>query len=266
MIIASTWHDLIAGLRFYSRLPLPPAAGEDNPHAAPDLDRMAPVVPLVGALLGGLAGLVLVPAAWLWPPVIAAILCVTTAVVVTGAFHEDGLADTADSFGGYTVTKRLEIMRDSRIGTFGAAALALALLLRVSTVAALVDQAGVWAAVLALTAAGALSRTAALLLFARLAPARLDGAGHAAGRPGSRAMLRAEALAAVLALLVLPVAGFPAVLAVMVAAAMTGLLAVRFARAHLGGHSGDVAGATQQVGEIAILLTLLALVTARAGT
>lgn len=259
MSLSSPWHDLIAGLRFYSRLPLPPLAGEDGAHAPPDLDRLAPMVPLVGAVLGGLAGLVLVPASWLWPPVIAAILCVAAAVVMTGAFHEDGLADTADSFGGYTIDKRLEIMRDSRIGTFGAAALGLALLLRVTVIAGLVDQAGAWATLLALMASGALSRTAALLLFVRLAPARPDGAGQAAGQPGSRAILRAEVLAAALATLVLPAAGLPAVFVAAIVAALIGLLAVRLARAHLGGHTGDVAGATQQVAEIAILLSLLAL-------
>lgn len=259
MSLSSPWQDLIAGLRFYSRLPLPPLAGEDGAHAPPDLDRLAPMVPLVGAVLGGLAGLVLVPASWLWPPVTAAILCVAAAVVMTGAFHEDGLADTADSFGGYTLDKRLEIMRDSRIGTFGAAALGLALLLRVSAIAGLVALAGPWRTLLALMVAGALSRTAALLLFVQLPPARPDGAGQSAGRPGTRAMLKAEVLAAILAMAVLPIAGLPAAILVMAATAIIGLLAVRFARAHLGGHTGDVAGATQQVAEIAILLGLLAL-------
>ncbi|WP_439573602.1 adenosylcobinamide-GDP ribazoletransferase [Phreatobacter sp.] len=256
---SSALHTLIAGLRFYSRLPLPPVEDEADAHAPPDLDRLAPVVPLVGAVLGGLAGLVLVPATWLWPPVIAAILCVAAAIVMTGAFHEDGLADTADSFGGYTVEKRLEIMRDSRIGTFGASALGLGLLLRVALIAALVDQTGAWATMLALVAAGALSRTAALSLFVQLDPARPDGAAQAAGRPGSRAILRSQGLAAILAMLVLPAAGPQGVFAAVVVAAATALMAVRFARTHLGGHTGDVAGATQQVGEIAILLSLLAL-------
>lgn len=258
MSLSRPWYDLIAGLRFYSRLPLPPLAGEPAAHGPPDLDRMAPVVPLVGAVLGGLAGLVLLPAAWLWPPAIAAILCVAAAVILTGAFHEDGLADTADSFGGYTLDKRLDIMRDSRIGTFGAAALGLALLLRVSAIAGLLSLAGAWRTALALMAAGALSRTAALLLFLQLAPARADGAAHAAGRPGPRSIVLAQVLAALLAILVVPVAGLTGLATAALAAALIGLLAVRFARTHLGGHTGDVAGATQQVAEIAILLGLLA--------
>lgn len=216
-----------------------------------------PAVPLVGLVLGGLAGAVLIVAAGLWHPVIAAILCVAAAVIMTGAFHEDGLADTADSMGGWSVEQRLTIMTDSRIGTFGASALILGLGLRVAAIAGLVTAAGAGRAALALAAAGAISRTAALILAAHLAPARPDGAAHAAGVPTPEGFTRACLTAAGIGLLAWPAAGFGGVIVALLAAAGLAVAAERFAMRHVGGQTGDLAGATQQVVEIAVLLTLL---------
>lgn len=252
------WRETVQGLRFYSRLPIPPLPGEADPYGLPDLGRLARAVPLVGLVLGGLAGLVLIVGAALWPPPVAAILAVGAAIVMTGAFHEDGLADTADSFGAMTAERRLEIMKDSRIGTFGASALILGLGLRVTALAGLVGAVGAGRTALALAAAGAVSRTAALYLPVSLAPVRPDGAGRAAGVPTMETWTQACAIAAVLLLLAWPAGGFLGILAAAGVAAGLGHLAVRFAAAHVGGHTGDIAGATQQVVEIAVLLTLLA--------
>ncbi len=251
------WRDTIRALRFFSRLPLPALPGENDPHAAPDLARLMPAVSLAGLVLGGLAGAVLIIAAGLWPPAVAAILCVAAAVIMTGAFHEDGLADTADSLGGRSVEQRLAIMKDSRIGTFGASALILGLGLRVAAIAGLLAAAGAGRTALALAAAGAISRTAALILAAHLPPARADGAAHAAGVPTPEGFGRACLTAAAIALLTWPVAGFGGVIVALLVAAGLAVAAERFAMRHVGGQTGDLAGATQQVVEIAVLMALL---------
>lgn len=251
------WRDTLKALRFFSRLPLPPLPGEADAHGPPDFSALARVVPLVGLVLGGLAGLALVPAALVWPPVIAALIAVGLGIVMTGAFHEDGLADTADSFGGMTPERRLEIMKDSRIGTFGAAALIIALSLKTAAIASLIADVGAGRTALALAAAGAVSRMAAIALVVYLPPARPDGAGQAVGAPSVDAWQTGCLLAAGLGFLAWPAAGFVGAVLGLAAAAGLASLALRFARAHVGGQTGDLAGAAQQSIEIALLLTWL---------
>lgn len=252
--------DLLVALRFYTRLPLPVLPQETEPHAAPSLKRIAYAVPLAGAVIGGLGGLVLALAILLHLPVLpASILAVTAMVLMTGAFHEDGLADTADGFGGgRDRAHRLEIMRDSRIGTFGGAALVLSLLLRVSAIDALVLAAGPWRTIAILAAAGAASRAAGIALLEILDPARADGASTAAGRPGPEGFVAASLSAAILvALLLVPTLGIRAAAVGLVAPVLCLFVISRLSNAKIGGQTGDVAGATQQVAEIAILLGLL---------
>ena len=120
-------------IRFYSRLPIPALPGE-NPHMLPDFRLVPRALPFAALVIAAPAALVALLAglAGVGGPLTAA-LAVTALVVTTGAFHEDGLADSADGlFGGHTPERRLEIMKDSRVGTFGALALGLSLLLRVS--------------------------------------------------------------------------------------------------------------------------------------
>src|SRR5580698_2328670 len=111
----------IAALRFYSRLPLPALAFEREPFALPDLARLAPYAPLAGAIIGAGGAIVLALARALGlPALLSAALALSALVLVSGAFHEDGLADVCDGFGGgATRERKLEIMRDSRIGAFG---------------------------------------------------------------------------------------------------------------------------------------------------
>lgn len=252
------WRDTIVALRFFSRLPLPPLPGEADPHGLPDFTRLIRVVPLAGLVLGGLAGAVLILASALWPPIVAALVCVGAAIVMTGAFHEDGLADTADSFGGMTVERRLDIMKDSRIGTFGAAALIIGLGLRVAAIGALVTSVGAGRTALVLAATGALSRAAALGVQVRLPPARVEGAAYATGKPREDDWFKALLLAGAIFLLAIPAGGvFGTVMGLVVTGGVV-TLAIRFARSHVGGQTGDLTGATQQVIEIATLLTLLA--------
>ena len=235
-------------------------AFENAPFAMPDFSRLARILPLAGVLIG-LAAAVILALAMLagLPAMLAAALAVAALVVVTGAMHEDGLADCADGFGGGNSQERkLEIMRDSRIGTFGAAALVLSLGLRILALGALAGH-GLATAALALAASAGFSRACGLLPLAMLAPARNDGAGHLAGRPSAAALQTAAGLAVATGLLPL-LAGVP--LRGVFASAFLALAAaygvVRLARQQIGGQTGDVAGAAQQLAEIGFLLGLVA--------
>src|SRR5262245_21797386 len=114
-------------LRLLTRLPV-----GSRESLGPDwLDEAARYFPAVGLVVGALTALVLVVASHFWPAWIAAALALAASIAITGAFHEDGLSDTFDSFGGSTVEQRLAIMKDSRIGTYGALALVFSVLLRI---------------------------------------------------------------------------------------------------------------------------------------
>lgn len=242
--------DLIAALRLLTRLPVDWLAGAGRP---PRLQRMVWAYPLVGALVGALGGIAYWIAAGIGcPPALAAVWGLAALVLATGAFHEDGLADTADGFGGgATRQRKLEIMRDSRIGSYGVIAVVLSLTLRVAAVALLATPGAVIAA---LIVAGALGRGVAIgLLF--LPAARSDGLAAQIGKPDSTATAAGFTLAALLALLLLPTG---AALAAIVAAGIAGMAMAWLARRQIGGHTGDVLGAGVQMAECLVLTVLVA--------
>ncbi|MBD8904657.1 adenosylcobinamide-GDP ribazoletransferase, partial [Methylobacterium bullatum] len=165
-------YDLAACLRFYSRLPVPRLPGEGDPHRLPDFRTLPRMLPLAGLILALPSALILL-VAWALDlgPFLAATLALAVGTLVTGALHEDGLADVADGFGGgATRERRIEIMRDSRIGAYGGVALVLTLALRIGALATLLDRTGSLAA-LALVLAASLSRSAALAPMVLLGPA-----------------------------------------------------------------------------------------------
>lgn len=250
-------------IRFYSRLPVPALPGE-NVHALPDF-RLVPralpfaalVIALPAALIALLAGLAGVNA------LLTAALTVTALVVTTGAFHEDGLADSADGlFGGHTPERRLEIMKDSRVGTFGALALCLSLLLRVSALAAILQGAGAWAAAAAVLVAAPWSRVEGLRILATTPSTRRDGASASVGQPGSSVLPVAYGLSGALALLLVAAGALPfaGVLIGLALSALTTLWLSRTAIRLIGGQTGDILGAAQQLGEIAIYLGLAVMI------
>ncbi|WP_267425950.1 adenosylcobinamide-GDP ribazoletransferase [Methylobacterium sp. GC_Met_2] len=255
-------YDLAGCLRFYSRLPVPQLSGEPDPHRSPDFTTLPRMLPLAGLVLALPAAVVLAGAWWIGlGPFLAATLAVATLVVATGALHEDGLADVADGFGGgATLERRLEIMRDSRIGAYGGAALVLSLALRIGALATLLDRTG-YAAATALILAAALSRVAALAPMVLLAPARPGGLSASVGRPSRASLATALGLGLALALaaclLGLPFGG---VALMMMCAGLTVLSLTALARKKIGGQTGDVIGACQQVAEIAALVALVAAV------
>ncbi|MCJ2128410.1 adenosylcobinamide-GDP ribazoletransferase [Methylobacterium sp. E-045] len=253
-------YDLAACLRFYSRLPVPRLPGEGDPHRVPDFRILPRMLPLAGLILALPSALILL-VAWALDlgPFLAATLAVALATLVTGALHEDGLADVADGFGGgSTRERRIEIMRDSRIGAYGGVALVLSLALRIGALATLLDRTGALAA-LALILAASLSRCAALAPMVLLGPARPGGAGASVGSPDRRTIeivsLVAVALVALGWSAGLPLAGMILMPAMALAAS---LVLTALARAKIGGQTGDVIGACQQVAEIAALLGLVA--------
>ena len=254
--------DLGACLRFYGRLAVPPLSRADDPGAAPDFRRVPRMLPVAGLVLAlpGCAVLALALALGLGG-FVAGALAVAATALATGGLHEDGLADVADGFlGGATPERRLAIMRDSRIGAYGALALGLALLLRVGALAEIASRAGAPATCGAFAVAAILSRTATLVPLAALAPARPDGAGRAVGRPTGRTHALAWGLAALLALAAARLAGLPPAGALLgfLLAGGAGLALAALARRLIGGQTGDVAGAAQQVAEVGALLGVLA--------
>ena len=241
--------DIAAAIGLLSRLPVRVDVARATARGA----RAAWAWPLAGALVAGLAGAGGMVALWLGlSPLIAATVTVALQAMLTGAMHEDGLADCADGFwGGWTAERRLAIMKDSRSGAYGVVALVLVLMLRVAALAAL--MAGPWW--LALVALGAMSRVPMAVLQAVLRPARPGGLSDRTGRPPTRTIWLAAGIA-----LALGLAGMgPGALAVALAIAVVTLLWGVTARAKIGGQTGDVLGAAQQLAEIAGLLTLAAL-------
>lgn len=219
---------------------------------AADIARASRYYPLVGAGVGaGIGGLFALGSGF-FPPLLAATLAALGGAVLTGAFHEDALGDVADAFGGgMTVARKLEIMKDSRLGTYGVLALVGALLVRVEALAAL----PVALAVPALVAIHAASRAGIVGMLWLSPRARTEGLGAdtvglTAREPG--VALGLAALVAVGSLGLLPG------LAVLGVAGLAALAVDRHARAQVGGVTGDVLGASQQAGELAALLLLVA--------
>jgi adenosylcobinamide-GDP ribazoletransferase len=247
--------DIGDALRFFTRMPL----GEANASAPLDINRFAWAAPVAGVVVGLTGALALALTAPIGlPPLICAGLATATLVAATGALHEDGLADVADGFGGgATRAMKLDIMRDSRIGAYGAIALTLALILRVGALTAALDG-GFSRASLSLIAVAALSRAGALTPLALLGSARADGAGAAAGRLEPEALAAAWGSALVVALAVgLISLGLAHALAAALASGAGALAMVALARRAIGGQTGDVAGAAQQLAEIAAWCALL---------
>ncbi|WP_375597929.1 adenosylcobinamide-GDP ribazoletransferase [Devosia sp. Naph2] len=245
--------DLVMALRFFSRLPT-----GDTPHEKPDLGRIAMALPLASVVMG-VGPVLLLAGVWFGlPGYFAAALSVAALVLVGGGMMEDSLADAADGlFGGSTPERRLEILKDSRHGTYGVAALCLFLMLRVAaigSVAALspLAAAGIW------LAANIAGRSGALWLAVALPPARSDGASASAGiLPASR-----FSVGAALALLLVFVIGAPAssLLGVVAAALLVGLVVLGWTaicKNLVGGQTGDLIGAAAGLGEIAALTALL---------
>ena len=236
----------VAAVQFLTRVPV-------RTPRPPDLSAAVAWFPVVGALVGAAVGLVAAALGEVVPMTVAATVAVLVGVLLTGAFHEDGLADTADAlWGGWTRERRLEILKDPRHGTYGVAALAGSIVLRVLAVGAL----GGSAAIAGLVSAHTLGRGAAVVTMGWAPLARPDGLGADYTSAVSRA--RAGAGGAVAVAIAAVATGWwvgPLAVAAVVPAVIVVALAIRA----LGGITGDVLGAIEQCVECAVLVAVTAL-------
>lgn len=246
-LLAAWRRDVFLALGFFTRLPVPAVEGHLG-GAVRAFPFAGLIVGLVGALVYfvameiGLSGL------------LAALLAVAATGIVTGALHEDGWADVCDALGARGgVEKRLEILRDSRLGSYGGLALIFATSIKVAAIANLGAPELVAGA---LVAAHSLSRGVLPLVMARMPLARSNGLAAGAGRPSVTAANWSLIIALIIA--VIAVAPVAALVALVAALAATWLVA-KLAQAKFGGYTGDVLGAIEQVAEMAILVNLITL-------
>ncbi|MFC3581419.1 adenosylcobinamide-GDP ribazoletransferase [Sphingomonas hylomeconis] len=252
---APWWAPPLLAVQFLTRLPVPPLAGLTPAQAGDGLARALAWLPLVGSLIGLSTAGVFVAAGLVWPPLIAALLALAVEALLTGAFHEDAVADFCDAFGGTAQGEEARrIMRDSRIGSYGALGLGLLVALRLAAVMALPPAMAVAAIVGAATA----GRLCAVLLAAAVPPVA-SGAGMAvrmAGAPRARlASALLLALPGTIPIVVLQ--PWPAL-----AAGMAGLLFLAwlsaFLRRRIGGSTGDCLGFAAYIGQLLLLLAVAA--------
>lgn len=238
--------NLRAAGSFLTRIPL------HNNAVETDMPAAVPWFPVIGALVGLLQGAVFLLFMQILPVSVAAVLSMMVATLVTGAFHQDGLADIADAFGGgWTTEQRMEILKDSRLGTYGVSALVLVFLLEAASLSGLTAVQGM----IALVVAHSLSRSFAVAVM-RLAPAAGDGLGAAYMLELKGSQVMAGGLVGLVVTLTL--CGFISGIIAILFAALTAALVVALAVHKIGGINGDVLGAVQQVTFATILVSLLA--------
>jgi adenosylcobinamide-GDP ribazoletransferase len=239
--------ELVACVGFYTRIPVPRAVPLPASFAA--AQWVAPVAGLVVGLVGALAMWVALRLGL--PATVSAVISLAATVLLTGALHEDGAADVGDGFGGgATRERKLEIMRDSRIGTYGVCVLALGLLARWSALATLAASGG-GTVLVALVAAHAAARGLMPAFMAQVANARDDGLSAGVGRvPATTA-----AVALALGGLALLPGGLAFALATALFLAIWYFALRQLCLRQIGGQTGDVLGALEQGGEIIVLLS-----------
>lgn len=241
-------------LAFLTRLPIP-----DRYFRTANAESTAQcsgLFPVAGALIGTIGGLSLLLAFGLGlPSTITASIGIFAMIIVSGALHEDGLGDVADGFGGgSTVEERLEIMKDSRLGTYGVIAVAGSLIIRISALTAILNMQGALSAVFALVAAAAASRGAMVWLWSTLPNAKNSGVSKSVGAPPESALLLSALLSMIFASLFgLLASGFvPASIAIGLGIiAMIGFQ--KLCQHMIAGQTGDTIGACQQLVEVAML-------------
>tara|TARA_R110000868_G_scaffold2930_6_gene19962 strand:+ start:13909 stop:14697 length:789 start_codon:yes stop_codon:yes gene_type:complete len=247
--------DVYVSVVFLTRLPAPgwPDA------AARKLSTGMWAFPIAGILIATIAGVVYALCDAMELPVyISALFAVVALIIATGGLHEDGLSDLADGiWGGSDADKRLAIMSDSRIGAYGAIALIVSVTGRAAAIATIGEPVFVFGA---LVAAAAVSRAVMPAVMTFGTPAKTDGLGVSAGAPAFAAWGGALLLAVAIAAVAAPGGWFACLVAAAIGAALIGW----FAQRNLGGYTGDVLGAAQQVAEL-FALTAIASVIAQAG-
>jgi adenosylcobinamide-GDP ribazoletransferase len=251
------WRELrvpLAALAFLTLVP----AGRWVSIDGEDVARAGPAFPLVGGAIGAAVGAIAASLAHPLSPLLAAGLALAAGVLLTGALHLDALADSADALGARSREQALAIMRDHAVGAYGAVAIALGLLIKAGCLIALVADGD---ALRFAIVAGALSRTAPVLLAAALPYARGDGGTGHSLTYGSRA--RASLAAVVAIAIAVAAAGVEGVIAAACALAFAVLFGLIMRRA-LGGVTGDLLGAAVELTELVVFVAAVALLGGRA--
>nr|WP_306266223.1 adenosylcobinamide-GDP ribazoletransferase [Pararhizobium sp. IMCC3301] len=246
--------DFLLCLAFFTRLPV--SLSFEQPA---DMSKSSRMFPATGLIIGGIGSLAMAVAWLLGLPVIAvSVLAVATMILATGALHEDGLADMVDGFGGgRDRMRKLEIMKDSHIGTYGVLALVLSQGLRISLLSALIS-ADLIIAMAALTGSAVASRAASMVFWSALPPARKDGLSRDVGQPDRAALTFAMAMTLIVLLAVLWWSAGPAALvAAVVVSGLSIWLLIGLCHHQIGGQTGDTIGAAQQISELAFMAGLL---------
>ncbi|MCS6766694.1 MAG: adenosylcobinamide-GDP ribazoletransferase [Candidatus Protistobacter heckmanni] len=254
--------DFLVAITYFTRLPLPAALARRIGHGPEGLDGAAAYFPAVGLLAGVVSTLIFLGFSAFLPLRLAVLLAMIGPILLSGAMHEDGLADSCDGLGGgATREDALRIMRDSRIGVFGALGLALVLLLRFESLAALPAA---WLPALLLAAQPA-SRFVAISLMRGLDYARAEGKAQPVAQQMPLARLLVAALFGLPLLLLLPwmlplplSTGLGLAAAILLALALLRWRLGAWLRRRLGGYTGDCLGMAQQFAEVLIYLTACA--------
>lgn len=242
-----------------TRIPLGPFAS----HDPADLPASAVYFPVVGVLIALAGGITLVLASHVWSPLVAVVLSTGATVLLTGAFHEDALADALDGFGGgWTRDRVLEIMKDSRVGSYALVGVVLTIGVKIASLAGIATRDGVPAVVRALVAGHVLARWSSIPLIWRYSYVRPtnDGERPSAGQPFVAGITTARLVAATLVAAIVIFLAIGARDAIIVAVVSLGItaLAGRYFAHRIGGITGDALGAANQLIEVAVYLTLTA--------
>lgn len=249
----------LTAVQFFTRIPVPAWVG----HSAQQLDQSARYFPLVGLCVGGLAAAMLWLSALVLPLALAVALSMLSSILVTGAFHEDGLSDFADGMGGgYTRDKILAIMKDSHVGAYGVIAIVFALLIKLLALLALSGTHSLVFVAAAIIAAHTISRLMAVSVMMTQQYVRADDSARA--RPAAQILSRTSFVIALLtgvaaiALLAIVGASIVSVITALACALLLRIFLARQLQKILGGYTGDCLGAVQQITEIGFYLGLLA--------
>jgi adenosylcobinamide-GDP ribazoletransferase len=255
-----------AAFTFLTRIPLHDVIAHDSA----DLTRAAPYFPVVGLVVGAAGGIVLAAGLHIWPPVLAVIISVSATVLLTGAFHEDALADAFDGFGGgWNAEQVLGIMKDSRVGSYALVGVTLVLAAKVAALTTIVTASPVVTgaigaagpAVRAIVAGHVLGGWSSVLLIrynTYVRPQVLVGR-PALGRPfvssvTTTQLTAASAVAVILAIMALGTRAIPALIVCVIVT----LLSAQYFRRRIGGITGDALGAANQMVEIGVYLVAAA--------
>lgn len=247
----------IQALSFLSRIPLPNFAFKSG---ALPINQITGFFPLAGMVLGGLASIVMVGSNYIGlPPLASSIIAIATLSLLTGALHDDGLGDTADGFfGGNTPEKRLEIMKDSHIGTFAALTLIAFFTMKIVLLSAVIERSGLYSATICLITIEAASRAAMVAFWYKIPSARTHGLSANIGAPADNAFWTAQwSGLLIFAVGFIYISGLTTFLYAFIATVCTVFAFAKLSLNKIGGQTGDTLGACQQLVTLTLLITMV---------